>query len=626
MTTAAASAASAARPTVPRAFGRYELRDLLARSRRTMLWLGWDPRVKQEVLLSLPRLAQPDDASAEAWLGEARRVARLPHPHLAPVIDCGVHERWPYMACDRGAARTLAEVLAGAPAPGHRDVVRWLMQALQGLAYAHDAGFVHHDLQIHQFLIDERGQLRVMALAVAAAEPLAAGGSGDLPGRGSKGMPMDPAALRAHRGAAERDVQSMGVIAHQLLAGGAALDEADVGRVIDRLVPGARGELLRLPWTTPLPISDALRTIVNRATHSQPRRRYLAARTMLRALEGWLAADAGDNGGPVALLLERIDTVGHLPAQPGLARTIARLTRMEKERTNELAEQVLQDFALAFELLRQVNSAQVRGSQVSGNGPVLTMRRAIAMLGLDGIRHAATALRAWPGPLNEGAAVELGALIQRARLAGHLAQQLRPAGYDAELVFLLAVLQNLGRLLLAYHFPDDAEQIAALMRSRPATADAPESAGMSEEAASQAVMGVEIEAFANAAARRWGLTDDVILMLRRLAPERPVRQPDSDADLLRATASAANEVVDAITQLPADAIAKAFEQIVRRYGRPLGVSVRGLGDALRDARQSLAGGPAAAGDEAGPAASHDAVAAGRGSVRPVAASTPSGGV
>ena len=35
---------------------------------------------------------------------------------------------------------------------------------------------------------------------------------------------------------------------------------------------------------------------------------------------------------------------------------------------------------------------------VAGNGPVLTIRRSLALLGVNGVRQAASALRAWPGP------------------------------------------------------------------------------------------------------------------------------------------------------------------------------------------------------------------------------------
>ena len=148
-----------------------------------------------------------------------------------------------------------------------------------------------------------------------------------------------------------------------------------------------------LPWTTPHPISEALRAIANRTTSAQERQRYLNARTLLRALDGWRTAEAQDTGGPLAMLLDRMRTVGHLPAMPGVGSRVARLSAKDGQHTEEIADQILQDMALSFELLRQVNSAQVQGTQMAGSGPVLTIRRAIALVGLNGIRQAASALR-----------------------------------------------------------------------------------------------------------------------------------------------------------------------------------------------------------------------------------------
>ena len=58
----------------------------------------------------------------------------------------------------------------------------------------------------------------------------------------------------------------------------------------DRLVVLApRGrEFVRLPWTTPHPIAEPLRAIVNRSTSAQVRLRYRSARTFLGALTGWV--------------------------------------------------------------------------------------------------------------------------------------------------------------------------------------------------------------------------------------------------------------------------------------------------------------------------------------------------
>ena len=165
---------------------------------------------------------------------------------------------------------------------------------------------------------------------------------------------------------------------------------------------------MRLPWTTAHPIPEALRAIVNRATDRQERQRYRNARTLLRALEGWLQTDSDAGGGPLALLLDRLRTVGVLPASPGRAdaRRAAGADGAASAPTN-WPRWCCEDLALVVRAAaRWSTRAQVRGAQVPGSGPVLTVRRAIAMLGLDGVRRAALALRAWPGPArpNAGAA------------------------------------------------------------------------------------------------------------------------------------------------------------------------------------------------------------------------------
>jgi hypothetical protein len=141
-----------------------------------------------------------------------------------------------------------------------------------------------------------------------------------------------------------------------------------------------------------------------------------------------------------------------------------------------------------------------------------------------------------------------------------------------------------------YHFPDDVEQIWQLMRPVPAKGDTGEQTGMSEEAAAYAVLGADIDGMTSAVARHFGLTDDVLHMIRRLPLDEPVRTPDGDADLLRAAASAANEVVDAVWQLAAPKLPQTIDASAKRYNRALGIAARDVNDALPIARQALAGG------------------------------------
>lgn len=537
-----------------RHLGRFQLLRLLGKSARTMQWLVIDPRTGHDMVLVLPRSQPADTAAMQRWLDAARHAARIDHPGLQRAVEVDEHDRWPYIAYDRGNTVTLAERLSSKGLPA-TELVPWMLQVLQGLAFAHEAGQAHHDVQAGMLVLTDAGNCSLMGLGVA------------LPPEGDAG------GLQAQRRAAERDVLGLGLVLHHALAGTPPLELADTGAVIDRMPPLGR-EIVRLPWTGAHPIPEPLRAIVNRATDRQERQRYRNARTLDRALNGWLRTDGEAGGGPINLLLDRMRAAGLMPAMPGGASRAARLVSLERERSSELAEIVIQDVGLTFELLRSVNGATQRGVMGGGNGAILTVRRAIEMLGLDGVRHAAAALRPWPGPLSEAHAAELAALIDRVRMAGRVAQWLRPAGYDPEVVYLLAMLQSLGRLAVQYHFPEEAAQIRRLMLpAPPAHPGEPEDPGMGEEGASFAVLGVDIDALGAAVARHWGLDDAVVHMMRRVPWTSPVHSPDGDDDLLRLTASCANEVVDS-RAVPTHHRMAWLQRVVQRYGRVLGISLR----------------------------------------------------
>lgn len=598
-------------PLPVRAFGRFELRQLLGKSAGTTAWLAFDPRLGQEVMLTVPRVQPFDAVALELWGREARKAARLVHPNLAPVLEIGLQDKWPFVVVERQIGVTLAEWLAQHPPPAPLETVGWLCQALEGLAFAHESGCSHNDLQLHNLVVTEQGKLRVVGLA--AAGDMSGIEESRLAGHADLGKPVesdlaDQHGVMALRKAAERDVLACGLLLHQLLTGQAPLEQPDTARVISRMAPLGR-EIVHLPWTTPHPLPPALRAIANRSTASHERQRYLNARTLLRALGGWVQTQSEDNGGPLALLLDRLRTVGHLPAQPGLRAKVDRLVAMEGQHTDTMVAELLQDMALSIELLRQVNSALVRNTQTPGNGAVLTLRRSVALLGVNGIRQAANGLRRWPGPLSEAAAANLKRLMDRVRLAGYVAQNLRPAGYDPEVVYLITMLQNLGRLMVQYHFPDEADQILQLT-ARPeavgasgaAGAGAPDVPGMSEAAASFAVLGVDLDEVGAAVARHWGLGPELQQMIHRIPRDQRVRSVQSDLDALCKTASAANEVVDAVSLLPSARAIRALESISQRYARALKISLRDLKDAIQGAREMVRnGGVAVARDADRPA-------------------------
>lgn len=552
-------------PAAPplRSFGRFELRALLSKSARSLAWRVFDARHGQELMLCMPRDKPNSAAALEHWLRMAQGAERVQHPNLATPFEIGQVENWPYVAYDRALGETLDERLARQNAPLPIDAAGWVAQLLEGLAFAHEAGHAHRDLQTASLVIDASDKVRLVGLEVAQEVFPAT-------------VDFNAVTRRAVRESAEEDVLCVGLLLNRILSGKPVLEENDLQHVVQQMQPIGR-EIVRLGWETPHPIPEPLRAICNRATDRQLRQRYHLARSFWRALDGWRQAAAYDDGGPVVLLLDKLQRIGHLPTTTTGMHRFTAGSGLEAKHASALSELALKDMALSLELVRRVNNA-LKQSGHQGE-TVLNMQRAIQMLGLDGLQRAANALKPWPGPLAPVAAEMLRQLMASVGKAAQVAQALRPAGYDGEVVHLITVMQNLGRLLLQYHFPDDAQQIRQLMVPPEPTEELPNPPAMSEQAAAYAVLGCDLDTLGVAVARHWGLGDELLQMIRRQPLDAPVHPPRSDADTLRLTCSFANELVDALGRLEPKR-RPGVEAATRRYAKPLGLGLREVMEAL----------------------------------------------
>lgn len=568
MSSAPVSNSSAAYQGNPvRRLGAFELRELVGRSQHTMAWLAHDPRSDRDVLMLLPRQRPSDDGLLRLWDANARRAARLQHPHVAVVSEVGVHAGWPFLIYE---LRGLSVPKQGPWASwvGPAAVAKMATEASQALAAAHAAGIVHGDLQPFLLLMAEGGRVRVAGWEVATLR-LA----------GSTAGAIDGEAVAQRRTGAIEDVLALGVIMHAALKGQSALDEPDVSRVVSRISPQGR-EFLALPSAQMAPMPEPLRAITNRATHSQEQLRYRSARTLVNALEGWAQAEAGDRDGLLTAVADRLRTNGLLPASEDIRDRVQRLVTMEDDNASEMSELIREDIGLALELIRVVHAAQVRDPRRSGSGPVLTIRRAVAMLGLDGVRRVGVGMAPWPGRLSAPEGRALGNVMDRCIQAGRVAQTLRPPGYDAEAVYMVTLLQNLGRLALQYQFPEESAQILRLTQPLASPeAEGGQIPGMAERAACFAVLGVDVDAVGKVAARYCGFDDATWHRLARITGQDTVPPGRSDDDYLRITASCANDAIDAL-RLPAAQAATALSAVVHRYGKALKLTSKALQDAL----------------------------------------------
>jgi len=114
----------------------------------------------------LPRVAvQPSEI--ERFLREMAVTAQLSHPNIVNLLDQGHSEGIPWFVmeyCDGGSLWDLIQKHGG-KVP--LDIAKPIMlDALEGLAHAHEAGFVHRDLKPQNILLDQ-GTARISDFGLA---------------------------------------------------------------------------------------------------------------------------------------------------------------------------------------------------------------------------------------------------------------------------------------------------------------------------------------------------------------------------------------------------------------------------------------------------------------------------
>ncbi|MEY2873253.1 MAG: hypothetical protein RLZZ373_624 [Pseudomonadota bacterium] len=571
MTDAAMTAPAPAPAPVLRTFGDFGLLRLLGRSSLTIAWLAIDNRTKEPVRLLAS--TQPVNAAATRTrcIEDVQRAARLVHPRIAAVRRVGCVDRFPYLVCDAEPGDLDAPSLA-ATVLSLDDLVLRGHDLLDALSYVHEAAMVHGDIGQHTVMLDSAGRLRLWGCGLGQA----------LANARATADPQSPqqtavAAAPSLGFLLSREIAACGLLIQHWLLGRPPAGEPDMPTLLNQKATID----LRLPTEVPQPVPASLRLIINRAIDLHPQRRFVHARSFERVLGNWRQSQLlGDNSFD-AVLAERIRRGGHLPARPMLSDRVTLIASMEKQRLDTVVDVLLEDIGLSLGLLRYANSAEA--TVATADGPVLTVNRAMLLMGTAGLRRVASGMKMWPGTLKPMGIRALEAAMKRALLAGHLAEHLAPAGMDAEAAMLAAQFQHLGLLLAAYHFPEELQQIARLRVAGDVGSGQP----ISEETATLAVLGVDLPGLTDSFLRLWGLNETMRQRVRPIPLDRRILSPNTPGGWLKLVASCANEIV-AVTELPQPAQPEALTLVLDRYHNALALDTEQVRGAMRQARDKLA--------------------------------------
>lgn len=162
----------------PVELGRLHLVRMLGAGAMGTVYVAHDPALDRDVAVKLLRkglLSQP--GSRERMLREAKVLARLNHPNILTIHDLGFADGQAFITTELATGGTLAAWCLEHARPSKaraQQVLRFALQAAEGLAAAHDAGLIHRDVKPSNLLLGEQEaagpRLRVADFGLARAD------------------------------------------------------------------------------------------------------------------------------------------------------------------------------------------------------------------------------------------------------------------------------------------------------------------------------------------------------------------------------------------------------------------------------------------------------------------------
>jgi tRNA A-37 threonylcarbamoyl transferase component Bud32 len=241
---------------------RYRLDVLIAEGGFAQVWRGYDLELQRVIAVKLPKPSRLN--SKDAFIAEARRVARLKHPGIVPVFDAGRVEDTYFIVSEFVEAGSLGDQMKTSP-PGRDKAVQWLAEIAEALEYAHGQGIIHRDIKPANILIDHHGRALLADFGIAH--------SSTKTGRFAPSLGtlqyMSPEQLNGEPVDRRSDLYSLGIVLHELLTGGVPYSSPEPNVLRREIAAGAQ--------VTASDIPAELRRICNKALERDPNARYASA-------------------------------------------------------------------------------------------------------------------------------------------------------------------------------------------------------------------------------------------------------------------------------------------------------------------------------------------------------------
>lgn len=242
----------------------------------------------------------------ERFLREIQTVAKLEHPNIARLCTAATHEDQIVMVMDYVDGVTVESMLEDKPLPVGK-AVRYMVQALRALAYAHRQNIVHRDFKPANLMVTSDGTVKLMDFGIAFTEGARLTQNGSTLGTFYF---MSPEQARGETVDGRSDLYSAGVTLYEMVTGRTPFLGTSPGTLMAKHV----NEMPPPPSDFREDLPHALNDVVLKLLAKDPADRYQSADEAREALEAALPAAVFTPDEPQ---VERHTTVTETPVFKG---------------------------------------------------------------------------------------------------------------------------------------------------------------------------------------------------------------------------------------------------------------------------------------------------------------------
>jgi CRP-like cAMP-binding protein len=202
------------RPTADRTIGKYLATDIIGRGGYSIVYKGLHTGLNMPVAIKMMRHDLALDGSFLAtFRNEARIIAGLSHENIIKVFDIEERFRTIFIIMEFVEGESLESLLKRLQQIPPALAVRYLIQTLSALEYAHRIGIIHRDINLTNIFVLTNDRVKVLDFGLAC--PI---GTEDFSSMGSP-LYMAPEQIRSDPLDPRTDIYALGIAAYQMVTG-----------------------------------------------------------------------------------------------------------------------------------------------------------------------------------------------------------------------------------------------------------------------------------------------------------------------------------------------------------------------------------------------------------------------